>query len=106
MKTIAQKTWEQRVAKRKALAKLPLTDEEKARWEPMLHTTWHTIGGDVEQAMREQGARLTKAIIVESVCDANYVQMYGGMTDEEYEFLCNVYDRPTVKRWLYKVLNY
>ena len=108
MKTKAKKqpTMEERVAKRRALEALPLTAEEKARWAPMLHTTWHAIGGDAEQAMQEAGQRLTKAVIVEFVCDANRVQEFAGMTDDEYEFLMAVFDRPTVKRWLYKELNY
>jgi hypothetical protein len=106
MKTKPKLSWEQLAAKRRKLAEQPFTAEEKARWAPMLHATWQTIGGDAEHAMQEAGQRLTKAIIVEFVVDANRVQEFGGMTDDEYAFLCAVYDRPTVKRWLYKELNY
>ena len=56
--------------------------------------------------MHEQREKLTKAIICEVVCDANYVQMYGHMTDEEYEFVCAVYERQAFKRWLRSEMNY
>jgi hypothetical protein len=101
-----KQTFEERIAHWRALTKLPLTAEEKARWEPMLHTTWQAIGGDAEQAMHDCGGRLTKAIIVEYVIDANRVQHFGGMTNEEYDYLCQIADKPAVKRWLYQVLNY
>lgn len=99
-------TLEARRARRAALEALPLTAEEKERWAPMLHATWQAIGYDVMQVMGETGQKLTKAVIAEFVCDANRVQQFGGMTDAEYDFLSAVYDRPAVKRWLYKELNY
>lgn len=98
------KTWEERKAHREALKKLPLTKEEKARWAPMLHETWNAIAYDAMEA--SQGMKLTKGLITEYVCDANRVQTFGGMTDEEYAFLCVVWSRPSGKRWLYSELNY
>jgi len=100
------KTLKERLAKRDALAKLPLTDEEKTRWSRMLHDTWQTIGHDVEQAMRESGDKLTRAIIVETTLDANHVETYGGMTKEEAEFLSAIYSRPSFQMWCRQVLNY
>lgn len=99
-------TPEERRVRYHALRELPLTPEEKAHWEPMLHATWQAIGPDAEQAMRDSKQKLTKGILVEFVVDANRVQEYGGMTDEEYEFLCIASSRPTVWRWLSKTLNY
>lgn len=99
-------TPEQRRDRILALAKLPLTIEEKNRWEPMLHDTWQAIGSDVEQAMKEDRQKLTRSIIVECVLDANRVQMYGDMTDEEYAFLCVCSHRSSVARWLRATLNY
>lgn len=94
-------------ARGRAMSDLPLTNEEKARWAPMLHTTWEAIGADVEALYSEPGnGRLTKGGIVEMVCDANRIEMYGGMTHDEYEFLVAVYSRPATKRWLYKEMNY
>ncbi len=98
---------EARMAKRQALTRMPLTAEEKARWEPMLHDTWQAIGNDIEQAFADgQSGKLTRAVIVEVVCDANYLEMYGNMTHDEYEFLGVVYRRPAVQKWLKTVLNY
>lgn len=91
-------------ARRAALKTQRITPEEKARWSRMLVGTWQAIAPDAMQACRESGQRLTKAVVVEYVCDANRVQMFGGMTDDEYEFLCIVWGRPSGKRWLYSVL--
>lgn len=91
-------------ARRAALDMLPFTDEEKSRWTPMLQDTWSAIGSDAEASM--EGQRMTKAVIVEMTIDANRPEMFGGMTHDEYEFLCIISHRPVGKRWLYKILNY
>ena len=104
--TTMQQKHEERIRKARELAKQPLTQEEKTRWARMFHQTWHAIGNDIEHAAEEGHLKITKSLICETVCDANYVQMYGGMTDEEYEFVCNIYDRPVFKRWLMKEMNY
>jgi hypothetical protein len=105
-KPTMKKTFEDRMRHMRELALQPLTKEEKERWASMFHQTWQAIGGDVEDAMRLQREKLTKAIICEVVCDCNYVQMYGHMTDEEYEFVCAIGDKPAFKRWLSKEMNY
>ena len=92
-----------RSERRQILKTLPLTIEEKARWEPMLHKTWSDIAPDAEPFLSKRGR---KAEIVELVVDANRVQMFGGMTDEEYAFLSAIYSKPTTQRWLKSVLNY
>jgi len=88
------------------LMKEKITDEEKARWEPMLHATWHAIGNDVEVAFEGMRQKLTRAIIVETVLDCNYLETYGGMTREENSALGAMSHKPAVKRWLREVLNY
>lgn len=90
--------------KRNALDMEKFTPEEKARWAPMLVDTWQAIAPDALQACRDCGQRVTKSIVVEYVCDANRVQMFGGMTDEEYQFLCVVWNRPAGVKWLNEVL--
>lgn len=95
-----------RRARYAALQKLPLTEEEKSRWACMMHATWQAIGGDAEQAMMDCRQRLTRSIIVEYVCDANRMMMFGGMTREEDEFLGVCYSRPAFQRWARGVLNY
>jgi len=80
-----------------------LTDEEKARFEPMLQRTWGAIAGDVEEA---NGKSLKVREIVEITCDANHPEMYGGMTREEYARLSDCYHHNDTQRWLRKVLNY
>jgi hypothetical protein len=102
---VTMTTIEQWRSRRMLLEKQKFTPEEKARWADILHHTWHAIAGDVEQAMQEDGQRLTKGILVECVVDANRPMDYG-MTREEYDFLSVVYSRPSGKRWLYKELNY
>src|SRR5678816_3412814 len=94
--------WRKHCAECAELATQKLTKEERDRWADMFHATWQAIGEDCSQLE----GRLTKSVIVELVCDANRVQMYGGMTDEEYDFLCTVYERPTFQRWARKELNY
>jgi hypothetical protein len=92
--------------KRAALEKLRLTPEEKARWLPMFHETWHAIADDIQQGLAEVRVKLTRPMIVECVCDADHVRLYGGMTEEEYTFMGVCYDRPSFQRWLRKELNY
>lgn len=88
--------------KRKQLEKLPLTPEEKARWAEMMHQTWCAIADD---AAALEG-RITKAIIVELVCDANHLMSFAGMTREEDQFLSVVYHRPAFQRWARSIMNY
>ena len=90
--------------KRKELEKLPLTPEEKARWADMMHQTWQAIGDDAETCM--EGARLTKAVIVELVLDANRMMTFAGMTREEDAFLSAIYSRPAFQRWACSIMNY
>ena len=103
---MAKCTYEERLRHSRELATLPFTEEEKKRWSPMFHQTWQAIGGDVEQSFQEGRLKLTRAAIAEVVCDANYVQMYGGMTDEEYEFVCAIGDKPSFTKWIRKEMNY
>lgn len=88
------------------LAKLKITPEEMTRWEPMLVSTWHAIGNDVEVAFEQMRQKLTRSIIIETVLDCNYPEMYGGMTSEEYSVLGANSRKPAVRKWLNQVLNY
>jgi len=90
--------------KRKALEKLPLTIEEKQRWEGMMHQAWSYIADDIETAL--EGAKITPSLIVELVCDANRLMAFGGMTLEEDTFLSVVYRRPAFQRWARSVMSY
>lgn len=75
-----------------------LTDEEKARWAPMLQATYEAIAADANCDGVDE--------IVEVTCDANHPEMYGGMTREEYNALGAAYYDPDTQAWLRKVLNY
>lgn len=77
-----------------------LTDEQKARFKPMLKQTWEAIADDL------MGQRFKRAEIVELTCDANRPQMFGGMSGEEYDTLCRAYDHPDTQKWLRSILNY
>jgi hypothetical protein len=102
-----QRALDARLAKWKLLEKLPVTAEEKTRWAEMMHRTWQAIGGDVQDAMRYcPGQKLTRALIVEAVFDANRMEMYGGLTKEEAEFVMVAYSRPSFQRWASKEMNY
>lgn len=81
-----------------------LTDEQKARFAPMLDQTWQAIGPDCISTI--EGWRGSKTEIIEMVCDANRVQMYGGMSDADYAAFLRAYHNPDTQRWLRKVLNY
>jgi hypothetical protein len=96
--------WAQRRAKRAALEKLKLTEEEKQRWARMMVETWQAIAPDALQACRDCGQRVTTGIVVEYVCDANRMAMFAGMWPEEEEFFSVVWSRPAGKRWIYSVL--
>ena len=82
-----------------------LTDEEKARFEPMLQRTWSAIAGDAEMASGRFKPLKVREII-EITCDANHPEMYGKMTREEYARLSECYHHNDTQRWLRKVLNY
>ena len=88
--------------KHKKLEKLPFTPEEKERWGQMMHQTWGAIA---EDAAALEG-HITKAIIVELVCDANRLMSFAGMTREEDQFLSVVYHRPAFQRWARSIMNY
>ena len=90
------------MADRKALEKLPLTNEEKTRWAEMMHRTWQSIADD---AAAIEG-RITRSIIVELVCDADRLMKFGGMTKEENSFLSVVYHRPAFQKWARSIMNY
>lgn len=88
---------------RAALNKCKLTDEEKARWEPLLIDEWQGIAPDAMQACREGGSkRITKGEIVEYVMTS--ISSCRTITPEEYEFLSSLSCRPVGTRWLNQVL--
>ena len=53
----------------------------------MALNTWDAIGGDILTVCEEMGKEpvMTKAEVIESVCDAGYMSMYGG-DKEAYDF--------------------
>lgn len=53
------------------------TEEEKKQFITACGRTWDAIGSDVEDCARQCGEKLTKAGIVESVLDADRMDMYG-----------------------------
>ena len=83
---------------------IKLTDEQKARFAPMLRATWQAIGPDAEDVISKGRGRV--AGIVELVCDANMPEMYGGMSKEEYRTLSDAYFHKDTQKWLREVLNY
>lgn len=85
-------------------APVKLTDEEKARFEPMLQATWEAIGPDAEPGLSKGRAR--QGELIEIVCDANRPEMYGGMSHADYQTLCAAYRSRDTQRWLRQVLNY
>ena len=94
-------------AKRKALEALSLTKEEKDRWSQMMHETWSAIAPDLnDPEMLPPRGYYKPSEIVEIVCDANRMMMFGGMTKEEDAFLSAVYFRPSFQSWARKEMNY
>lgn len=86
--------------------KLKLTDEERARWTPFLHSTFQAIGPDVWPMLSNGRGRIAE--IIEMTLDANRMQMFSDITPEEEGVLCGLWikkDRATMK-WLRKELNY
>lgn len=77
-----------------------LTAEEKARWAPMLRTVWDAIGYDCLQCSGSDS--MSRAEVVEMVCDADRPCFNSKMTKEEYRVLCDLYDTPAFKRWIAK----
>lgn len=80
-----------------------LTQEQKARFAPMLRRTWAAIAPDCEHLLTKRG-RVGE--IVELVCDANMPEMHGGMTHEDYKILSDAYHYRDTQKWLREVLNY
>ena len=81
-----------------------LTDEEKAKFGPMLQQVWEQIAPDAVAA--KGGGSYTVRDIVEMTCDAHRPMEYGGMTREEYDRFCDCYHHNNTQRWLRKILNY
>lgn len=96
--------WKARTARREALEKLKLTDEERLRWERMMVETWQAIAPDALQACRDCRQRVTVGIVEEYVTDANRMAMFAGMWPEEEEFFAIVHRRSAGKRWVRSVL--
>ena len=50
------------------------------RIKRMALQTWNTIGGDCLTCLEEMGEKpiMTKDDVIETVCDASYMQMHGG----------------------------
>lgn len=62
----------------------------KDRFIRAMRDTWQAIASDAEELLPKRGKERTECI-VELIIDANRVQMYGGLNDEEYKVLCNQY---------------
>ena len=86
--------------------KLKLTEEEKARWAPMLHQTWQSIAPDAEEVVSKGRGRVGE--IIEMCLDANRMQSFSEITPEEEGVLCGLWvkkDKATMA-WLRSELNY
>jgi len=72
-----------------------MTPEMKKRIIIMASKTWNAIGADILTSLEEAGedAVMPQSHVVEVVCDADHMQMYG-QDKEAYEFWKNL---PTYK---------
>lgn len=82
---------------------IKLTDEQKARFAPMLQQTWGAIAPDCNFISNGRG-RVGE--IIEMVCDANLPEMYGGMSKQDYKILGEAYHHRDTQKWLRQILNY
>lgn len=64
-----------------------MTPEMQKRIVIMANKTWNAIGGDILTSLEEAGedAVMDRATVIEVVCDADYMQMYG-QDKQAYEF--------------------
>ena len=69
--------------------------EMSKRIQRMASRTWDVIGGDCLQCLEDAGEKpiMPRDHVIESVCDADYMKMYGG-DKEAYEVWINL---PTYK---------
>ena len=81
-----------------------LTDEEKARFGPMLQQVWQQIAPDAIEANGGKDYKVSD--IVEITCDAHRPMEFGGMTRAEYDRFSDCYHHRDTQRWLRKILNY
>lgn len=81
-----------------------LTDEQKARFAPILKDVWQGIAPDCEAMLSEGRGRVGE--IIEITCDADRPVTNGGMTPEDYKALQEAYHHRDTKKWLRTVLNY
>lgn len=91
----------------KATTAPKLTDDQKARFAPILRATWEYIGGDAETLFEEQDLSLKERqeSVIELVCDAD--RPCGcGMSREDYAILAKAYHHPDTQQWLKKELKY
>lgn len=87
---------------------LKITEEEKARWAPMLHQCASYILDDVGEEFLPKRGRKRIDCIIEVTLDANRMTSMTTMTPEEEGVLCGLWvsnDRATLS-WLRKELNY
>lgn len=63
----------------------------KERVQRMALKTWDNIGGDCLRSLEECGEEptMSKEDVVETVCDAGYMKMYGG-DEEAYQWWCGL----------------
>lgn len=89
-----------------ALEKCRLTQEEKARWAPMLIDCWQGIAPDAMQAMRESGAKriLLGDLLDYVTCSIEPTNHGDSMTRDEYDFFVSVKRRSSGQKWLREVL--
>lgn len=83
---------------------MQLTQEQKAKFGPMLQYTWEAIASDAQGMIDGEGDR---AIQIAAAClDANLVQIYGEMNNEDYKILCAASREPDTIAWFKQILNY
>jgi len=84
---------------------LPITEEEKERWAPILRRTWDYIAAD---AIAASGGKCSRGEVVEIVCDASRPMQDHGrngevMTKEEYRVFGQWYGSHSFKKWMKEV---
>ena len=89
---------------------IPLSEEEKKRFGPMLQRTWGAIASDAIECNPDLEGSADKPSdlegIIEITIDANHPEFHGGMSHPEYMRLLECTRIEATQVWLRKVLNY
>lgn len=66
---------------------MPLTTQQQRLIIQLAHTTWQEVGPDLISSLQEVGQRVTKAVVYETLCDADRMEDRADSPEEKEALL-------------------